>query len=109
MLLAFGILTISVAARWPVAIFDASLFALAAVWAARLLARPFAFRSSPLAAALAAAAAWPLVQLAAGSSVYRFETFSAALVWAAHLTVFLLALQLFGDSARLGRFLDALL
>ena len=109
MLLAFGILTISVPARWPVAIFDAGLFALGAVWAARLVARPFAFRSSPLAAALAAAAAWPSVQLAAGSSVYRLETWNAALVWAAHLTVFLLALQLFGDSARLSRFLDALL
>ncbi len=109
MLLAFGILTISVAARWPVAIFDAGLFALGAAWATRLVARPFAFRSSPLAAALAAATAWPLVQLAAGSSVYRFETWSATLEWAAHLTVFLLALQLFGDSARLGRFLDALL
>ncbi len=54
-------------------------------------------------------AAWPLVQLAAGTSVYRFETWSAALVWAAHLTVFVLALQLFGDPVRLGRFLDALL
>ena len=55
------------------------------------------------------AAAWPLVQLAAGRSVYRFETWNAALVWAAHLTVFLLALQLFGNPVRLSRFLDALL
>ena len=96
-------------ARWPVAILDAGLFALGAAWAARLVVRPFAFRSSPLAAALAAAAAWPLVQLAAGASVYRFETWNAAVAWAAHLTVFLLALQLFGNPVRLGRFLDALL
>ena len=108
-LLAFGILTISVASRWPVALLDAGLFTLGAVWAARLVMRPFAFRSSPLAAAMALLAAWPLVQLAAGASVYRFATWSAALVWAAHLTVFLLALQLFGARGRLGRFLDALL
>ena len=108
-LLAFGILTVSAPARWPVAIFDAGLFALGAVWAARLVARPFAFRWSQLAAALVAAAVWPLAQLTAGASVYRFETWNAALVWAAHLTVFLLALQLFGNSARLGLFLDALL
>jgi O-antigen ligase len=107
--LAFGILTISAPVRWPVAIFDAGLFALGAIWAARLVARPGTFRSHPLATALAAMAAWPLVQLAAGTSVYRFETWNAALVWGAHLTVFLLALQTFGDRVRLGRFLDALL
>lgn len=75
----------------------------------RLVARPYALRSGPLAAALAFAAAWPLVQLAAGATVYRFETWNAALVWAGHWTVFLLALQLFGDPDRLDRFLDALL
>ncbi len=62
-----------------------------------------------LAAALAFAAAWPLAQLLSGSTVYRFETWNAALHWAAYLIAFLLALQLFSDGARLERFLNALL
>ena len=78
------------------------------MWAARLAAQPFALRLAPEAAALAFAAAWPLAQLAAGASVYRFETWNAALEWTARLTVFLLALQLFGDRSRRARFLDAL-
>ncbi len=108
-LLAFGVLTVSASGRWAVAILDTGLFALGAMWALRLLARPYAFRASPLAAALAMAAAWPLVQLSAGATVYRFATWSAAPVWAAHLTVFLLALQLYGNAATRERFLDALL
>jgi len=108
-LLGFGILTVSASGRWAVAVFDAALFALGAVWAVCLVARPYALVSNPLAAALAGAAAWPLVQLAAGATVYRFETWNAALAWAAHLTVFSLALQLFGDPSRRRRFLDRLL
>ena len=108
-LLAFGILTVSASGRWAVGIFEAGLFALGAVWAVRLVARPCAPRWTPLSAALACAAAWPLVQLAAGATVYRFETWNAALIWAAHLTVFFLALQLFGDRVRLDHFLDRLL
>ncbi len=108
-LLFFGILTISAPGRWAVSVLDAGLFALGALWAARLAARPHALRASPLAAALVLAAAWPLVQLLAGTSVYRFETCNAALVWAAHFIVFFLALQVFPDRAQLAGFLDALL
>lgn len=108
-LLFFGILTISAPGRWAVSVLDAGLFALGALWAARLAARPYALRASPLAAALVLAAAWPLVQLLAGTSVYRFETCNAALVWAAHFIVFFLALQVFPDRAQLAGFLDALL
>jgi O-antigen ligase len=108
-LLFFGILTVSASGRWAVSILDAGLFALALVWAVRLIAQPYTLRGGPLLALLACAAAWPLVQLAAGTSVYRFETWNAAPIWAAHLAVFFLALQLFGDGALRRRFLRTLL
>ncbi len=107
--LAFGILAISASGAWAVSIFDGVVFALGAVWAVRLVLQPIALEGSPLVAALAWAAAWPLVQLWAGTSVDRFETGNAALVWTAYLTIFVLALQLFGDVTRLNSFLDALL
>jgi hypothetical protein len=108
-LLAGGILTVSATGRWALSALDAGLFALGAVWAARFLLRPFALRGSPLLAVLVCAALWPLAQLVAGASVYRFETWNAAPIWAAHLTAFFLALQLFGDRSRRSGFLDALL
>jgi hypothetical protein len=108
-LLFFGILTVSASERWAVSIFDGGLLALGIVWAARLAVRPYALRGSPLLAALACAAAWPLLQLMAGASVYRFATWNAAPIWAAHFTVFFLALQLFGDRAPRRAFLRALL
>ncbi len=88
--LMWGILTIWVQGWWAWSLFQIGIFLLAA-WR---VAKAPNFRPTPIAAALAAAAAWPLVQLAANRTVNRGETWLAALNWWTFLIVFLLAASL---------------
>lgn len=88
-------LTVSVTAPWASRAFQAAVLGLGAVWCAFGALRPFSFRLHWLAAPLAAAAAWPLLQLAAGSTVYRFATWTSALGWLTNLVLFTLALHAF--------------
>ncbi len=93
-LLAFATLTAWVPARWPASLFEAGVFLLA-----MLRAPALAKLRHPLLLLLAAAALWPLLQLAAGSTAYRWETWTAVQFWLANLAVFALALDAFRDRA----------
>ncbi len=95
LLLAWGVLSLGVQGRWAWAIFQIGIFAMAA-W--RVLARRPLVLRAPL-APLAAAALWPLLQLALGTTVYRGGTWIAALDWGTFLLVFVLAQDLFGNTA----------
>ena len=90
-LFAFAILTLWVPAYWPVAVFQAGVFALCAV---ALWRRPPARIPYP-AIPLAAAALWGLVQLAASLTAYPIDTQTATVQWATFLAVFLTAFCLF--------------
>ena len=89
-LLFYATLTQWVPERWAWSLFQLGVFLLAG-WR---VGRAGSIRLTPAAAALSVAAAWPLVQVAAGGSVDRGETWMAALNWAAFLVVFLLATDL---------------
>jgi O-Antigen ligase len=89
-LLFYGVLTLWVPGRWAWSLFQVGVFLLAA-WRVR---RAHSIRLTPAAVLLSLAAAWPLVQLAAGGSVDAAETWMAALNWISFLVVFLLAADL---------------
>jgi hypothetical protein len=92
-LLAFGLGTIWIPQRWPAGVWQAGIFALALAWAARMLWRPYRLRISFPLIPLGGAVLCGLLQLLFGWTVYRFETASAVLRWAACLFVFWLSLQ----------------
>jgi O-antigen ligase len=87
-LLFWGILTMWVEERWAWALFQTGISVLAAI---RLFDRkhPFLLRAAYL--PLAAAAAWPLLQLASGQTTARGATWDAAFNWETFLLVFVLA------------------
>jgi O-antigen ligase len=104
-ILAFGILTLWVPARWALSVFQVALFALVAV---RIAQR----RSLTLPVAgwmIAGAAAWGALQGAAGWSVDRVTTLDATLNWVTSLAAFTLAADLYRNSGRRERFLRSAL
>jgi len=109
LLLYFGIMTLWIRNRWALSLFQAGLFLLALVWLldwGRERARGrFSFVILPP----AAATAWGLLQLALGTTFYRFDTWNAVLYWFTALTVVFLALQLFQQAGDLDFLLRSML
>ena len=108
-LLCGGILTLWVPGPWAYAAFQAGVFVTALVWVRSFAFRTTALRVTPAMIPLSAAVLWPLLQLAANRTVYRWETWNSFWVWLVNLSVFFLAVQLASDGARLRRFLTGLL
>jgi len=109
-LLAFGLLTLWVPERWAVSAVQIGIYALAGYWLVVAAVRDFPPRSHPLMIPLAGAALWGCVQLAAGTTIYRWATEVAVLDWFTRLAVFFTAWQLFAameerDRARVARWL----
>ncbi len=104
-ILAFGILTLWVPARWALSIFQVALFALAAVRIVqrRSLTLPFAGWM------IAGAAVWGAVQVASGWSVDHATTLDSVLSWLTNLAAFMLAADLYRDRERRESFLRAAL
>ncbi len=92
-LLSYAVLTLWIDARWAWAAVECAVFLSMAAWAAGQLRRPSPVRGSWWLAPLAAAPVWALVQLAAGRTIYRWATWSAALNWVTWLALFFLARQ----------------
>jgi O-Antigen ligase len=103
-LLAYGVLTIWVEDRVAWAVFQTGIYALAA-W--RVFRAP-RFSSHWALAPLAAAAAWPLLQVALGSSLSRAATVVEGLNWAVFLLVFALSLDVLAEPLARRRFLTIL-
>jgi O-antigen ligase len=95
-------------AKWATSIPETLAFALAAAWAIAFLTG----KAKPgLSAALipfAGILIWAGVQLAAGTTVYRWPTRLGILYWAGNLAIFFCGLQIFGDRRLRDRFLRAL-
>jgi len=108
-LLAFALLTPWVEGRWALSVYQAGVFVLGMIWCANacLPARPV--RVHPLLIPLGGAVGWALVQLACGSTVYRWDTWNSLLQWSMNLVLFFVALQVFADSSPRDRFLESLL
>ena len=109
LILGFGVSTAWIEDSWAFYVLCALTFGLGAVWAyLRVVARKPA-RSNLPTGLLCAATAWGGVQLLAGSTVNRWETMNATLMWAANTVMYVVALQLFSEARRRERFLRWLL
>ena len=93
----FAILTLWVPGYWPVSVFQAGIFALAAVavWRARQAPPAFVWPLVPLSFAVL----WGLFQWLTGRTAYAIDTKLALLRWATFLCVFLVGLSIFRDDA----------
>ena len=91
----FGILTLWVPDYWPVAVFEAGIFMLAAVvlWRSRKRLPGFSYPLVPLGFAVLLG----LSQGLGGWTAYRFVTQAATVKWATFLAVFLIGICLFHD------------
>ncbi len=103
-LLFYATLTLWVPERWAWSLFQVGVFLLAG-WR---VGRARSIRPTPAAATVAVAAAWPLMQVAAGGSVAGGETWMAALDWAAFLVVFLVAKDILSGQRERHWFLGAI-
>src|SRR5579885_3635697 len=79
-------------ARWPLAVFQVALFALAAreLFVRRKIER------QPVLILLALAVAWGLLQIATHRTVYEWRTWDATLDWFTNLAAFFVAWRLAG-------------
>ncbi len=97
-ILAWGILTLWVPARWARSIFEIALFALAAVTIIRRAWRGRGIGVHPIGVLLAVVTTWGVLQVAAGQTVYAWATWQAVLQWLASLVAFCLALEATRDA-----------
>jgi O-antigen polymerase len=109
LLLCGGILTLWVSDPWALATFQAGVFLAGLGWIWRYALRRVPLHVTAAMAPLAIAALWPLLQLAANRTVYRWETWNSFWCWLVNFVLFFLVVQLAADAARLQRFLTALL
>jgi O-antigen ligase len=104
-ILIFGILTLWAPNRWPLTIFQLSLFALA-ITKIRISRLPTP-DSRLLSALLAAAPIWGLLQIATHQTIYTLRTWESVLNWTTNLVAFSLALHF--DAPGRERFLRTIL
>lgn len=100
-LLFYSIAVLWMQQRWPWAVFQISVFALAAAW----ILRPMPWIGSIALVPLAGAVLWGAAQLAFGRTVYPWVTWMSVLDWFTDLTVAFLALQVFAGAGLRNRFL----
>jgi hypothetical protein len=93
-LLVYGVLTLWIEERWAWSAFQLGVFLLAG-WRAL---RHLSLRPPAALVPLAGAALWPLVQLAASTTLSRADTWDAAVNWITFAAVFAIACDLLSDS-----------
>jgi len=86
-----GVLTCWAQGYWPVALVEIGAFLIAGIWLAWVAIARQRVQAGFVLFPVYAGAPWGILQLAAGQSVYRFETGKAVLSWAACAWVFLVA------------------
>src|SRR5438105_9175319 len=92
-LLCFGILSLWVPGRWAVAVYHCGLFGLAAAWAAWFSLRPFPLRYCRELALLGVIVLYGVFQLAAGLTIYAWQSSETVLNWGANWLLFFFVLQ----------------
>lgn len=104
-----GVLTCWAQGYWPVALVEIGAFLAAGIWLAWVMIARKAIPDGWLLFPVCAGALWGVLQLAAGQSVYRFETGKAVLLWAACASVFLVAREVCGHTPERNRLLRSVL
>ena len=107
-LLCFGVLTLWIGDFRALGVFQFGVFALGIAWSIAGVAGYRGLRLPPLLWLLSVLVSWPLVQLAAGQTIYRWETWDSFWTWTVNWTVFFLAIQIGSDFGRLRWYLKAL-
>ena len=108
-LLSYGILTLWVADRWALAVYQVAALGACAGYGVWMAARAVRVNSNAMLFLLALIPLWGLAQLAAARTIYRAETVNSVLTWTVNLAIFFLALQMLSDFRHRQRFLDYLL
>jgi len=105
----FGIITQWVEARWALTIFQVALLALAATSVVKRLRSGLPIGHHPVGLLLAGAAAWGLIQVTVGQTVYPLRTLETTLDWTVNLVAFSLVLELGRRAKERERFLNSAL
>lgn len=104
-----GVLTCWAQGYWPVALVEIGAFVVAGIWLAWLTTTrqpgPTGFELLPVGGVVA----WGILQMAAGRTVYRFETTKSVLAWAAYAAVFLVARDVSSRTPERNRLLRSVL
>jgi len=109
LILCAGILVCWAPGYWAVALVEVPVFLLATIWLIRVALARVPVESAGILIAVAGLAVWGALQLAAGQSVYPFETVKALLYWFANAAVFALAFHVSIETGSRNRLLRALL
>jgi len=104
-----GVLTCWAQGYWPVALVEIAAFLAAGIWLAWVIRARQPVPNGFLLIPVCAGALWGMLQLAAGQSVYRFETGKAVLSWAACASVFLVTRDVCGRTPERNRLLRSVL
>jgi hypothetical protein len=109
LMLAWGVMSAWIEDPWAFYVLCALIFGMGGAWATTRMVVPKPVRFTVPAILLGVVACWGGIQLASGSTVNRWETMNAGLLWTANLVVYFVALQLFAEKSRRERFLRWLL
>ena len=104
-----GVLTCWAQGYWPVALVQIGAFLIAGIWLAWVAIARQTVQAGFMLLPVCAGALWGSLQLAAGQSVYRFETGKAVLSWTACASVFLVAREVSAGTAERNRLLRSVL
>ncbi len=107
LLLCYAVLSLWVRDRWALSAFQCGVFALGLTWVARTAVRPLRLCFPFPVWCLAGATLWVALQLAAGWTVYRFETESELLYWLTALVLVTVGANLFSEESIRDRFVRA--
>jgi O-antigen ligase len=108
-LLFFGVLALWVRERWAVSLFQAGTYLLGMACAWWWVRGRLQLHRCYLCLPFIGAVVWGLLQLAIGSTVYRFDTWNAILFWASASVLVFVAAQMLGGAEDRHRFLRVLL
>ncbi|MCP5119324.1 MAG: hypothetical protein GY953_51640, partial [bacterium] len=106
LLLAWGVVTLWVPGRWAVATVQVGIYLLTAIWVLAALRFKLHLHFHAVMIPLGGAVLWGVLQLAAGTTIYRWSTEVATLDWFTRLAIFFLVFQVFDSLTLRRRFLD---
>ena len=106
--IAISVAVMWVTSKWATTIPEVASCALAAMWAIRFLTGRAQSRLSVMMIPIMGIVAWAGIQLLAGTTVYRWQTWMSVLYWMSNLATFFAASQIFRDAGLRTRFLRAL-
>jgi O-antigen ligase len=84
-------------AFWVFAVPEVAVFSLAGCWLISYMVNGRGLRFNIILIPFVAAALWPVLQLAADTTIYRWATSVSILYWAASAAIVFVGLQIFGD------------